>query len=179
MAITRINNNSLSAVTAAGIPVLTSDNLPAGSMIQTVKTSRTGKQTITSTSYVDLTGLATSITIAKTGSTLMFTCPLYTETDGGGGHGVCRLLVSTSGSAGTYTTTVGNYSVTGANNNSIGFGFVDYWDHGYSAGTTLYFKVQYRVSNPDQHDTADDGPSGGGSETPTPRTYLMINEIAG
>lgn len=34
MALTRINNNSLSAVTSAGLPTLTTDKLPEGSVLQ-------------------------------------------------------------------------------------------------------------------------------------------------
>ena len=36
MALTKLNNQSISAITAAGLPVLTSDKLPTGSVLNTV-----------------------------------------------------------------------------------------------------------------------------------------------
>ena len=37
MALTKLNNQSLTNVTAAGLPTLTSDNMPTGSVLQVVQ----------------------------------------------------------------------------------------------------------------------------------------------
>ena len=56
MALTRINNNSLANVTSAGIPVR------SGSVLQTLSSTKIDIQSITSTSYVDVTDLSVAIT---------------------------------------------------------------------------------------------------------------------
>lgn len=48
MALTRINNNSLSAVTSAGIPALATSNLPEGSVLQVASASTTSEFSINS-----------------------------------------------------------------------------------------------------------------------------------
>ena len=39
MALTRVNNQALTSLTAAGLPTLTSSNMPTGSIVQTVQTT--------------------------------------------------------------------------------------------------------------------------------------------
>ena len=68
MALTKLNNQSLSAVTAAGIPTLASANMPTGSVLQVVNTIHAAEQTITGTTQTEYTGITTSITPKVTGS---------------------------------------------------------------------------------------------------------------
>jgi len=63
MALTKLNNQSLTAVTSAG--------LPTGSVLQVVQGEQTGTQVNTSTSYVDITGLSASITPTSTSSKIL------------------------------------------------------------------------------------------------------------
>jgi hypothetical protein len=67
MPISQINNNSLSS----GVPGKT--NLPTGSVLQVVSTTKIDTFTTTSSSYVDVTGLSVSITPTSTTSKILIT----------------------------------------------------------------------------------------------------------
>ena len=68
MALTRINNNSLSSVTAAGLPTLTADKMPEGAVIQTKYTTKKSVQTISQGSNDYLDGLTLTLTPASSSS---------------------------------------------------------------------------------------------------------------
>lgn len=63
MALIRLNNQSLTNVTAAG--------LPAGSVIQVQSTAKTDTGSFTGTSFADLTGVSVSITPTSTSSKIL------------------------------------------------------------------------------------------------------------
>lgn len=62
MALTKLNNQSLTAVTSAG--------LPTGTVLQVVQGQKTSRSTITSTSFVDV-GLSVNITPSSTSSKIL------------------------------------------------------------------------------------------------------------
>lgn len=68
MALTKLNNQSLNAVTAAGIPTLSSANMPTGSVLQVVNKTDKVNITINGTTQTEYTGIATTITPLATGS---------------------------------------------------------------------------------------------------------------
>jgi len=66
MALTKLNNQSLSAVTSAGIPIR------SGSVLQVKSVSTdVGSQGTTSTSYQEVTGISLSITPSSTSSKIL------------------------------------------------------------------------------------------------------------
>ena len=65
MALTKLNNQSLAAVTAAGIPIRT------GSVLQVVSTTKTDTFSAQSASLVDITGLNVTITPSASSSKIL------------------------------------------------------------------------------------------------------------
>ena len=83
MALTKLNNQSLSAVTAAG--------LPSGTVLQVVQNTEEGTQTSTnSTSYVDA-NLNCSITPSSTNSKILVQVTSQQKTSSGGDYGLFGL----------------------------------------------------------------------------------------
>lgn len=70
MALTRLNNSSLSSVTSAGLPTLASANMPTGSVLQVLSASTTASIFTTSTSFVS-SGLSQAITPSSTSSKIL------------------------------------------------------------------------------------------------------------
>ena len=57
MALTRLNNQALTSVTAAGLPTLTSSNMPTGSIVQTVQTTASSEwYNSSAATFEDVTG---------------------------------------------------------------------------------------------------------------------------
>jgi hypothetical protein len=67
MAIIKPNNNTMSAVTAAGLPTLAGSNMPSGTVLQVVSARPAVQVSTTSTSFV-ATGTKVSITPSATSS---------------------------------------------------------------------------------------------------------------
>lgn len=67
MALIRLNNQSLTSVTA--LP----SGIPTGSVLQVVSTNKTDTFSTTSTSFVDVTGLSVQITPSATSSKILIT----------------------------------------------------------------------------------------------------------
>ena len=83
MALTKLNNQSLSAVTSAG--------LPSGTVLQVVQNIEEGTQTSTnSTSYVDA-NLNCSITPSSTNSKILVQVTFQQKTSSGGDYGLFGL----------------------------------------------------------------------------------------
>ena len=104
-------------------------------------------------------GLETAdITVKDSNSKIVYYGFLGTEVDGTStGHGVARVQYSFN--SGTSYTVHNYYNMTGSNDNSIGNGFMGYWSHGQSAGTTIRFRVQYlKNGTTGNHTVADTGP---------------------
>ena len=144
-----------------------------GMIIQCKYSPRLGAPAnFTATTFSEIsTSMRVTITIKQTGSLLDFQCPLYTEVDTGGGHGMAQLQYSTDG--GSNWTEVGTYNVTAASDNDVGYGFSDYQDHSFNAGDEVTYRVNYRKSNvAGGHAIADNGPG------ETPKAYLRVMEIA-
>ena len=70
MALTRLNNQALTSVTAAGLPTLTSSNMPTGSVLQVIHGS-TQTQVIHSNSGYTDTGLTATITPSSNSSKIL------------------------------------------------------------------------------------------------------------
>ena len=144
-----------------------------GMIIQCKYSPRLGAPAnFTATTFSEIsTSMRVTITIKQTGSLLDFQCPLYTEVDTGGAHGMAQLQYSTDG--GSNWTEHGTYNITAATDNDIGYGFSDYQDHSFSAGDEVVYRVNYRKSSTTGgHAIADTGPG------EAPKTYLRIMEIA-
>ena len=82
MALTRINNQTLTNVTSAG--------LPSGTVLQVVGNTYTGRFDINSQSYEEVTGLRTSITPVSTSSKVLVQINVTYSLDGHGGFKVYR-----------------------------------------------------------------------------------------
>jgi hypothetical protein len=65
MALTKINNNTLSAITTLPAAIAT------GKVLQVVQTTKTDTFTTTSTSFTDVTGLSVSITPSSASSKIL------------------------------------------------------------------------------------------------------------
>ena len=145
----------------------------AGNLLQTVKSQRTGPHSIQSSSFTEIsTNLRVSVTIKSASSLLIFICYLGTETDSAAGHGLARVQYSTDG--GSNFTTYDEYNQAGASNDAISTTFTDYFDHSFSVGTTVIFRVQYRLtgySGGQNHTIADTGPGG------SPKAQFIIQEV--
>ena len=63
MALTKLNDRSLSAITAAGLPTLTHDKMPSGSIIQTVSVNDDRLQTNSNSTPIAIFGANSSITM--------------------------------------------------------------------------------------------------------------------
>lgn len=79
MALTKINNNTLSAITT--LPAA----IPTGKVLQVVSTTKTDTFSGTSTSFADVTGLSVSITPSST-SNKVFIEANFVVSNGAGGH---------------------------------------------------------------------------------------------
>ena len=164
------NDGSVPTLSDLGI-VDPTVGLQSGKLLQTVVSNRVaGPLNVTSTSFVELsTSMRITWTVQDTDSYVFFTCPLYTEVDGTTSHGMAQLQYSLN--SGSSWSTVGTYNITGAIDNSVGFGFTDYWDHNLSVGQSVVFRVNYRIGGGAQNAIADTGPG------ESPRTYLMLQEV--
>lgn len=92
MALTRINNNSLSAVTAAGIP------MPTGAVIQTVRAFTDAHTTLSaSTSTWQDVGFEAAITPSSTSSLILINLELVFRPTQVGGDNNFRMKYSTDG----------------------------------------------------------------------------------
>ena len=69
MALTKLNNQSLVAVTAAGLPTLASANMPTGSVLQAITAQKTGTFDVP-TSFSDV-GLSATITPSSSNSKIL------------------------------------------------------------------------------------------------------------
>ena len=145
----------------------------AGNLLQTVKSTRTGPHSISSSSFVEInTNLRVSITIKSASSLLLFICYLGTETDGASGHGIAQVQYSTDG--GSNFTTYDQYNMASASDDAISTTFTDYFDHSFSVGDTVIFRVQYKMtgySGSQNHTIADTGPG------ESPKAQFIIQEV--
>ena len=102
MALTRINNNSLSDVTSAGLPALATSNLPEGSVLQVKSTLKTDKWTQTDAvaqTYYSPTGLSVSITPTSTSSKILIMASVTYCTSNVTWGSLCGLRIARGGSA--------------------------------------------------------------------------------
>ena len=77
---------STSGTVLTNASTISASSLPAGSIIQVVQSTKTDATTVTSTSYVDVTGLSLSITPSSTSSRILI---MY-SVDGGTPGDVCH-----------------------------------------------------------------------------------------
>jgi hypothetical protein len=93
MSLTKLNNQSLSAVTSAG--------LPSGSVLQVVQNTEEGTQTSTnSTSFVDA-NLSCSITPSSTSNKILVHVTFQQKTSSGGDYGLFGLKRNSTDVKGT------------------------------------------------------------------------------
>ena len=71
---------------------VTASQLPAGSIIQVIQSTKTDATTVTSTSYVDVTGLSLSITPSSTSSRILIMYSVDAGTNGDICHGYGTLV---------------------------------------------------------------------------------------
>ena len=160
MALTRINNNSLSSVTAAG--------LPEGSVIQVVQQSLDSPADSTSTTMID-TGLSASITPSSTSSKILVTVNHRTFKNSAA-QGMDMQLLRDSTNLGEIVRGHMYDGTTGEINSAITFSYLD----SPLKTTSVTYKTQF------SHNNANGGTirvcmdsSGGG------RDFITLMEIAG
>ena len=153
---------------------VTSNVTQLGNTLQTKYSQRVEKTVMTGTSFTEIsTNMRVTMTIQSATSILDFTCPLYTEVDGVSTHGTAQLQYSTNG--GANWTAIGVYTVTQAIDNGVGYGFTEFFDHSFSVGQSVIFRVNYAMgSATGNHTIADNGPGKG-----DPKAYLKVSEIIG
>jgi hypothetical protein len=170
MALTRINNNSLSAVTAAGIP-----NKP-GSVIQVVHDTSLARVSWTGTSYAAV-GLDATITPTSTSSKMLITVTAHLGAKANSitmatlYRGNTAIALPTHG--GSYNATLLNYPATDGNGmNSTSIMWLD------EPTTTQQITYSLKVRVPNSGDAvylngrSSDGAFGGASS-------ITVMEIAG
>ena len=172
MALTKLNNQSLTNVTAAGLPTLTSDKMPTDSVLQMVHTSTTTFSTCTSTSYTDITGMSLTITPSSTSSRIFIYAAINLSVQGTASaidlHGAVRLLRNSSE---IYRNDLRTYEFNGDAvymNVAVPFIFVD----GPSTTSAITYKFQGKevssgITSIDVNSEA------------TNRSTLILQEIAG
>ena len=184
MALTRINNQSLTNVTAAGIPKAT------GEVLQVVRYSvgsTGGNGTNNDYGWDDLYAPSTGVTAKGTNSTWVVTVQHAMASRGAATSCDIWFKVNSGGWA-----SIGEHGTAGgASTGSYGLGTIwdtgssDIWlaaaHHGsksvtHSVGDTLYFKSMYRRGGP-----GSDTESSGSSDAPhgSYTTFLTVMEIAG
>lgn len=147
MALTKLNNQSIASLTDFNI---STDDLPAGTILQVVQATKNNETSTSSSSFVD-TGLSKSITPLNSSSKIMITLDLPARSNNQGVNP--NVQYSTNGGS-TYS----DVSIAGNTNN---------WGHaaGYTAGgttanwshltknfihspatsSTIIYKVQYKA----------------------------------
>ena len=135
MALTKINNNTLSAIT--GLPAGV-----GGKVLQVVSTTKTDTFSATS-NMTDITGLSVSITPSSTSNKILIIVQVHIVGDNSG-TGVRLLRNSTdlalgdaSGSRGRFTM-IGTYSSTGTEQYSSGANHINYLDSPNTTSATTY-----------------------------------------
>ena len=108
MALIKLNNQSLSAVTSAG--------LPSGTVLQVKSVSSNTHQTINQTSYTDITGMSVSITPTSTSSKILVIASVSASKDNA--HSGLVQLVRGS-------TAIGGGSGSGSHLNNVMFNIRD------------------------------------------------------
>ena len=153
---------------------VTSSVTQLGNTLQTKYSQRIPGAVFAVTSFTEIhTNMRVTMTIQSATSILDFTCPLYTEVDGVSTHGTAQLQYSTNG--GSDWTAIGVYTVTQAVDNGVGYGFTEFFDHSFSVGQSVVFRVNYAMGSASQnHTIADSGPGKG-----QPYAYLKVSEIIG
>lgn len=97
MALTRVNNQALTSITAAGLPTLTSSNMPTGSIVQTVQTTASSEwYNSSAATFEDVTGQSITITPSSSSNKILITLSAWGIINGAGGMGIRLLRGSTS-----------------------------------------------------------------------------------
>jgi len=153
---------------------VTSSVTQLGNTLQTKYSQRIPGAVFAVSSFTEIhTNMRVTMTIQSATSILDFTCPLYTEVDGVSTHGTAQLQYSTDG--GSNWTSIGVYTVTQAVDNGVGYGFTEFFDHSFSVGQSVVFRVRYAMGSASaNHTIADSGPGKG-----QPYAYLKVSEIIG
>ena len=112
------------------------------------------------------------MTIKDSNSIIYYWSELGTEIDGTStGHGIARVLYSQNN--GSYQVHH-YYNITGAPDNMVGNGFRGYFNHNFSVGNTVKFKVQYgKNGSGGNHTLADTGPQGSFGGNPVTRFFAF------
>jgi hypothetical protein len=174
MALIKLNNQSLSAVTSAG--------LPSGTVLQVVSTEKTDTFTTTSTSFSDVTGLAATITPSSTSSKILVLVSTNAGTNPGGVAEFRLLRGSTeillADSAGNRSQTTFTLYTGSGNNGAAGVG-MNFLDSPNTTSATTY-KITMRSNSSGQivgvNRTQDDAD---GASTSRGTSNITLMEIAG
>ena len=139
MALTKINNNTLSAVTTLPSAIAT------GTVLQVVSTTKTDVFESTSTSYTDVTGLSVAITPSATSSKIFIQTNFLTSNGAGGRSMFFNLLrgstnIAQPNSPGSTDCTL---QLNTAASNATKIGTITFLDSPSTTSATTY-KIQFK-----------------------------------
>ena len=162
-------------------PAITRADLPAGSVLQVVSTTKTDTFSTTSTSFLDITGFTLNITPSSTSSKIM----VFVDLQGGGSggnafhslvRGSTNLAIGDSAGTRVRSSAVYPYQLLGNANVGVNISFLD----SPSATVSTTYKVQMRVESAAtgyvnrSHSDAD-----GGNLAARTASTITLMEVAG
>jgi hypothetical protein len=147
MSTLKVNNlQDLGADAVVTNGVVNASALPGGSILQVVSTTKTDSFSTTSTSLVDVTGFAATITPRSTSSKILVLCDIYYSNSNSGANQNFNLVRNSTtiaqGTGGTSQFTMPTYTASGSVRDFGGFNFLD---TPATTSTTTY-KIQMSVS---------------------------------
>lgn len=141
MALIKLNNQSLSAVTSAG--------LPSGTVLQVQSATQTSTTTMTTSTYADVSGMSVSITPSSTSSKILVLVNMHVNPANGVGvlWKLVRDATDIAVNNASFTSTGGHYSDTGGSASNVWSGnSVSHLDSPSTTSATTY-KVQARATS--------------------------------
>lgn len=166
MAITRLNNNSITSITALPSAITT------GKVLQVVQAQDTSQTAITTTTYTD-TGLSATITPSSTSSKILVMWNNQGKVNTGSSNNIIGFIQTLRG-----TTAIGGDAkfrhdgVVGETGYTLSYAYTD------SPATTsaITYKTQGKLGTAGDGRTFHDSISDGGMN---PATWMVLMEIAG
>ena len=151
MPITLNGDGSISGLTNTGISAVQNvnrANLPVGSVLQVVSTTKTDTASTSSGTYTDISGLSVSITPTNASSKILVLLNVIGgNNDGGAAVQLVRdstaIAIATSGTGNRVNGSFGNYYNNGDANSIRGYGLTHLDSPATTSATT--YKAQFRV----------------------------------
>lgn len=163
MGLTRINNQSLSAVTSAG--------LPSGTVLQVVNTKLTTSFFTQSTSFVDVTGLSATITPSSTSSKILVMFNGFLSNYGANNYTFLKILRGSTEIDRNSQIDYQNFSHSGRNVMNVIYDSP-------STTSAVTYKIQIAAEN-SSNAARIGGGAQAGTTTEVPDTNITLMEIAG